>query len=80
MMTRDEFLAEVDQLVYLEPGTLKGPEKLEDLDQWTSIAIVGFIALADTYNGTQLGMTQIARCSTVEDLLKLVKVEASATA
>lgn len=73
-MTRQEFLAELDPLVDLAPGTLRGPERLEDLDQWTSLAIVGFIALADTYNGTQLGMTQIAKCVTVEDLLKLVKV------
>ena len=74
-MTREEFLAELDGLVDLEPGTLQGPEKLEDLDQWTSMAIVGFIALADTYNGTKVGPTQIAKCLTVDDLLGLAKVE-----
>ena len=74
-MTREEFLAELDGLVDLEPGTLQGPEKLEDLDQWTSMAIVGFIALADTYNGTTLGPTQIGKCLTVNDLLALAKVE-----
>lgn len=74
-MTRAQFLAELDELVDLEPGTLQGPEKLEDLDQWTSMAIVGFIALADTYNGTKLGPTQIAKCLTVNDLLALAKVE-----
>lgn len=74
-MTREEFLSELDELVELEPGTLKGPEKLEELDQWTSMAIVGFIALADTYNGTKLGPIQIAKCLTVNDLLSLAKVE-----
>ncbi len=74
-MTRAEFLAELDGLVDLEPGTLQGPEKLEDLDQWTSMAIVGFIALADTYNGTKVGPTQIGKCVTVNDLLSLAKVE-----
>ena len=76
-MTREEFLSELDQLVYLEPGTLKGPEKLEDLDQWTSIAIVGFIALADTHNGSSLAFTQIAKCVTVDDLLTLAQVDAA---
>ena len=59
----------------LNAGTLQGPEKLEDLDQWTSMAIVGFIALADTYNGTKVGPTQIGKCLTVDDLLSLAKVE-----
>ena len=74
-MTREEFLAQLDELVELEPGTLKGPEKLEDLDQWTSMAMVGFIALADEYNGTKVGPKEIAKCLTVDDLLKLAKVE-----
>jgi acyl carrier protein len=74
-MTREEFLSELDELVELSPGTLKGPESLESLDQWTSMAIVGFIALADTHNGTKLGPTQIAKCSTVDDLLNLAKVD-----
>ena len=74
-MTREEFLAELDGLVDLEPGTLQGPEKLEDLDQWTSMAVVGFIALADTYNGTKVRPTQICKCLTVNDLLALAKVE-----
>jgi acyl carrier protein len=74
-MTREEFLAELDELVELSPGTLQGSEKLEELDEWTSMAIVGFIALADTHNGTKLGPKEIAKCSTVDDLLKLAKFE-----
>lgn len=74
-MTREEFLVNLDELVELEPGTLKGPEKLEDLGEWTSLSIVGFIALADTHNGARLELTQVAKCLTVEDLLKVAKVD-----
>jgi len=77
-MTREEFLARLDELVELPPGTLKGPERLEELDEWNSIALVGFIALVDAHNGLNLGPRQIAACITVDDLLKLAKVEASA--
>ena len=77
-MTREEFLAELDELVELEPGTLQGPEKLDGLDQWTSMAVVGFIALADTYNGTKVGPSQLAKCVTVDDLLKLANVDHAA--
>ena len=76
-MTREEFLAELDELVELAPGTLKGPEELNQLDQWNSMAMVGFMALAETCNGTKVGPKQIAACLTVDDLLMVAKVDAA---
>jgi hypothetical protein len=75
-MTREKFLLEMDAFLELTPGTLQGPEKLEDLDQWTSLAIVSFIALADTNNGVRPAPGDIGKCDTVSDLLKLAKVGA----
>ena len=75
-MTREEFLAEIDQLVDLAPGTLKGPEELDSIEEWNSTAMIGLIALADTNNRVRLSPRQIAACSTVTDLLKLAGVEA----
>lgn len=74
-MTRDEFLKEMDDLLELPAGTLKGPEKLEDLEEWNSMAMIGYIALADT-NGAKLSPRDITACDTVADLLALAKVEA----
>ena len=74
-MTREEFLAQLDELLELMPGTLQGPEKLENLDQWNSLAIVSFMALADTNNGVRLSPRDIANCITVSDLLKIAQVE-----
>ena len=76
-MTKEEFLLELDEILELPAGTLKGPEKLEDLEQWNSTAMIGFIALADTNNGTRIAPRQIVNCSTVEDLLKLAKADGS---
>jgi acyl carrier protein len=76
-MTREEFLSSLDELVELPPGTLKGPEKLADLEQWSSVAVIDFIALVDTNNGLKLSPREIANCSTVSDLLTLAKVDAS---
>jgi len=75
-MTRTEFLSSIDELVQLPAGTLKGPEKLDKLEQWDSTAVIGFIALVDTHNGSKLSPRQIANCSTVADLLDLAKIEA----
>jgi hypothetical protein len=76
-MTREEFLSELDEVLELPAGTLSGPEKLEDLEQWNSTAMIGFIALADTNNGTRISPRQIVNCATVEDLLKLAKADGS---
>ena len=73
-MTREEFFAELEEILELPAGTVKGPEKLEDLEQWNSVAMIGFIALADTNNGTRISPRHIVNCATIEDLLKLAKV------
>lgn len=76
-MTREEFLRELDEILQLSPGTLKGPEKLKDLDDWDSTALMSFIALADTNNGTRLSPRQAATCSDIAGLLALAQVEGS---
>jgi hypothetical protein len=74
-MTREEFLASLDELVELPSGTLQGPEKLDEVEGWNSMAMIGFIALADE-SGVKLSPRQIASSETVEDLIQLAKIEA----
>jgi acyl carrier protein len=74
-MSTVEFLAKVDEILELPGGTLKGSEKLEDQDNWDSVAMVSFIALADEHNGARLNVKQLAACETVGDLLKLAGVQ-----
>jgi acyl carrier protein len=76
-MTQQEFLLEMDELLELPPGTLKGREKLEDLEQWNSTALIGFIALADTNNSVRISPRQIVNCATVADLLAIARVDES---
>lgn len=78
-MTREEFLLELDQILELAPGSLKGDEKLEALEQWDSTAMMGYLALADTNNGTRISPRQIVNCTTVADLLKLAQVDGAAS-
>ena len=74
-MTRKEFLLELDELLELPAGTLQGLERLEDLEQWNSTAMITFIALADTNNGTVVSHRQMLGCSSVADLLTVARVE-----
>ena len=75
-MTRTEFLKSMDTMLELPEGTLIGSEELIDLEQWTSMAMISFIALADENNRVKLSPRQLANCSTVGELLDLAQVEA----
>ena len=70
-MTRDEFLLEMDQILGLRAGTLRGDEKLEELENWDSTSLITLIALADTNNGVRISLGQVVNCTTVADVLHL---------
>lgn len=74
-MTRDEFLLEMDEILGLPSGTLRGHEKLEELQNWDSTSLITFIALADANTGVPVSPAQIMNCSTVTDLLRLARVD-----
>jgi phosphopantetheine binding protein len=77
-MNRDEFLLEMDEILDLPAGTLRGHEKLEELQNWDSTSLITFIALAEN-NGVSISPGQIVTCSTVADLLRLAQAESRAS-
>jgi hypothetical protein len=74
-ITRDEFLLEMDDILGLPAGTLRGHERLEELENWDSTSLITFIALADANPGVTISPAQIAYCSTVADLMRLAQAE-----
>jgi acyl carrier protein len=74
-MTRNEFLLEVDDILGLPAGTLRGDEKLEELQNWDSTALITLISLADANSGVRISPSQIVNCSTVGELLRLAGAE-----
>jgi len=74
-MSRAEFLLEMDEILDLPPGTLRGHEKLEELKNWDSTSLITFIAMAETHIGVSIAPGQIVTCSTVADLLRLAQAE-----
>ncbi len=72
---RDTFLLEIDEILGLRAGTLRGDEKLEDLQNWDSTALIGVIALAESVAERQISPEQVVHCSTVADLLRLAGVD-----
>ena len=74
-MTRDKFLLEMDEILGLPAGTLRGHEKLEELETWDSVALINLIVLAENQNNASITPEQVVTCSTVADLLRLAGVE-----
>jgi acyl carrier protein len=71
-MSKAEFLAQLDEIMEQEPGTLKGEEKLTDLPKWDSMTVVQFIALVDEEFDLSVRSTKLLACNTVDDLAALL--------
>lgn len=70
-MPESEFLKFIDELMEKDPGTLKGPELLEE-NGWDSLSVISFIALVDEHFGFTVSPAELAKCTRVEDLVSLV--------
>ena len=73
-MLRAEFLTRMSEILDIEPGILTGPERLEDLPEWNSMAMVSFIAFADEHFNKTLSPRLFSTCNTVDDLGDLAGV------
>jgi acyl carrier protein len=78
-MNRDEFLLEMDEILDLPAGTLRGHETLEDLTNWDSTSLITFIAMAESNYRVSISPYQIVTCATVADLLRLAQAENTAS-
>lgn len=70
-MTKEEFYAELEEIIEADPGTIQGDEQLSTLDGWDSLAGLSFIAMADEKLHATLTAGALAGCKTVADLLNL---------
>jgi acyl carrier protein len=66
-------LTALEELVGAPAGSLQGTQKLEDLEQWDSVSMVNFLALAEEKCGIQLEPRQLTACTTVDDLFRLTQ-------
>lgn len=77
-MARDAFIQQIEDLLEMRPGTLHGDERLVDLAEWDSLAVMSFLALADEQYGQTVAPQAIGQAQTVNDLRGLLDVEAAA--
>ena len=77
-MSRQEFFRRLDDLMELDPGTIKGGEKLVELGRWESITVLGFMAMMDERYGIDVSPSRLMECQTVDDLYALAPLKNAA--
>ena len=71
-MTKQEFLAHLEDVLEADAGTVNSDNALMDLEGWDSLAVMVFIAMVDEKFGTNLSPQKIAEAKTVQDLITLL--------
>ncbi len=70
-MKKIEFFTKVAELIELDDVNLEGEEELAELEDWDSLSVLGFIALADKEFGVAVTEKDISNCKTMNDLCAL---------
>jgi acyl carrier protein len=80
MILKDETLRLLEEMLDLPPHTLKGSERLKDLEAWDSLSTLIFIGAVDKQHGMPLPGGRVAQCQTIDELCVLVWEAAKARA
>ena len=67
-MQKTEFLALMDELFEVDPGTVADDTVLKDVPSWSSLTFVGLIAVIDEEYGVSMPPNAILNCQTAGDL------------
>jgi acyl carrier protein len=73
MLDKTKFYRELEQILELSEGTVRGNLTLKDIPEWDSLAVVSFVGLADDTYGVILEPKKIENCLIVDDLAQLIE-------
>lgn len=68
-MDKQKKLALLEDMFEMDDGTLNGETRLEDLDEWDSLAKLSLIVLMDDEFGKKLSGSEIKEFVTIGDIL-----------
>jgi len=71
-MKKKDFLKVLEAHLEMNEGSIKGDEKLSALEAWDSLAVVGFIALADKLFNLEVPAHVVTSAETIGDLIGLL--------
>lgn len=71
-MNKKEFLTELEDILEVDEGTLSFDQQVSELEDWDSLAVISFIAMADENFDVILDGEQLLGVRTIDDLYALV--------
>jgi len=71
-MTIPEFLRAYEEALELDPNTISGTEPLTELGWWDSMAALVFMSVADEKLNVTVSAADLAKCTSLPDLLALL--------
>jgi len=74
-MDRKEFLSLMEGLLELNPGSLHAADRLDEIEEWDSLAVVGFLGMVDKHYHVTLDPEKVVNCQTVQNLSELVNTD-----
>lgn len=69
----EAFIVQLTEALSLPEGALTPGQRLRELPNWDSLAILTTLALVDECFGRQLSGEALSRCETVKDLCDLLE-------
>jgi len=70
-MSSNELLRRIEEIANMDPDALHGPEPLEDLADWDSLAVLSVISMFDKEFGLVVPADRLHECRTVDDVIAL---------
>ena len=71
-MNSQEFYSNLESAIDAEAGSINAGATLASIVEWDSLAVVGFIAMADFKYQKKVAPSAINACKTVDDLMALL--------
>ena len=71
-MNKTQFNEKLAEMLELEKGAITGDEALADLAKWDSLAVLSFIAMADSELSIEVSAADLQKCRLVSDLFRLI--------
>lgn len=65
-------LQEIEEVVDMELGSLRGNESLDDLPNWDSLAFLSFLAMAESRFGVKVAPETLRAARSVTDLYAIL--------
>ncbi len=78
MTDRNKLFSQLEEVLEMNPGTLREDEEVRGLKNWDSLKLLEIIAFADEQLHVQVDADRLAECVTVGAIIKLLTDSAAA--